>query len=178
MKENVLDLLMYLFENYIYEEPEAEPDRASLSDSLEEAGFSNVEIDHAFAWLDGLAVTVLGPEASLNDFERLMIQEPLERIMSRIHWETGEAVNRWMDPIMLTIGLIGWGGRLLQIAKDKRESTQLDDGLYGPKQNQTQAQPENGAVTPKATDLGEITSAPVQIGRESERLSVRVEDMR
>ncbi len=56
MKENVLDLLMYLFENYIYEEPEQTPDRESLSDSLEEAGFSTAEIDRAFAWLDGLAV--------------------------------------------------------------------------------------------------------------------------
>lgn len=55
MKENVLDLLMYLFENYIYDEPETTPDRESLSDSLEEAGFSNAEIDRAFSWLDGLA---------------------------------------------------------------------------------------------------------------------------
>lgn len=55
MKENVLDLLMYLFENYIYDEPEEEPDRESLSESLEEAGFSSGEIDRAFNWLDGLA---------------------------------------------------------------------------------------------------------------------------
>jgi len=55
MKENVLDLLMYLFENYIYDEPEEEPDRDSLSESLEEAGFSSAEIERAFAWLDGLA---------------------------------------------------------------------------------------------------------------------------
>jgi Smg protein len=55
MKENVLDLLMYLFENYIYEEPESTPDRESLTGSLEEAGFSNAEIERAFNWLDGLA---------------------------------------------------------------------------------------------------------------------------
>jgi len=55
MKENVLDLLMYLFENYIYDEPDAEPDRDSLSESLEQAGFSRGEIDRAFRWLDGLA---------------------------------------------------------------------------------------------------------------------------
>jgi Smg protein len=55
MKENVLDLLMYLFENYIYEEPETEPDRDSLGESLEQAGFSTGEIERAFAWLDGLA---------------------------------------------------------------------------------------------------------------------------
>jgi len=55
MKENVLDLLMYLFENYIYDEPEATPDRDALSESLEQAGFTNREIEHAFNWLDGLA---------------------------------------------------------------------------------------------------------------------------
>lgn len=55
MKENVLDLLMYLFENYIYDEPDEEPDRESLGESLEEAGFSSGEINRAFAWLDGLA---------------------------------------------------------------------------------------------------------------------------
>jgi Smg protein len=55
MKENVLDLLMYLFENYIYDEPDDEPDRESLSASLEEAGFSSGEIHRAFSWLDGLA---------------------------------------------------------------------------------------------------------------------------
>lgn len=55
MKENVLDLLMYLFENYIYEEPESTPDRESLTDSLEEAGFTHAEIERAFTWLDGLA---------------------------------------------------------------------------------------------------------------------------
>lgn len=139
-----------------------------------EVGSENAAI--ILSLLDGLAVTVLGPEAALNDFERLMIQEPLERIMSRMEWQTGEMVNRWMDPILLTIGLIGWGGRLLQIAKDKREPAKMDDGLYGPKQHQTQAQAE--AAAQKPADLGEITSAPVQIGRESERLSVRVEDMR
>ncbi len=64
MKENVLDLLMYLFENYIYDEPEAEPDRESLTESLEQAGFSRGEIQRAFAWLDGLAVQRQLPELS------------------------------------------------------------------------------------------------------------------
>ena len=62
MKENVLDLLMYLFENYIYDEPEQEPDRESLGESLEEAGFSSGEINRAFAWLDGLAEQRKMPE--------------------------------------------------------------------------------------------------------------------
>ncbi|MEM6936394.1 MAG: DUF494 family protein, partial [Pseudomonadota bacterium] len=55
MKENVLDVLMYLFENYMYDEPDDDPDRASLESSLSEAGFSDREINKAFDWLDGLA---------------------------------------------------------------------------------------------------------------------------
>ncbi|MEM9530822.1 MAG: DUF494 domain-containing protein [Pseudomonadota bacterium] len=62
MKENVLDVLMYLFENYMYDEPEEDPDRASLESSLSEAGFSDGEIGKAFDWLDGLASQRQQPE--------------------------------------------------------------------------------------------------------------------
>ncbi|MDX1569976.1 MAG: DUF494 domain-containing protein [Xanthomonadales bacterium] len=55
MKENVLDVLMYLFENYMYEEPEEDPDREELQTNLLEAGFGYGEINKAFNWLDELA---------------------------------------------------------------------------------------------------------------------------
>ncbi|MFU8876865.1 MAG: DUF494 family protein [Wenzhouxiangellaceae bacterium] len=82
MKENVLDLLMYLFENYIYDEPEAEPDRDSLSESLEQAGFSRGEIDRAFVWLDGLADQRQLPELGghSDDPVRLYSTEEARRI--------------------------------------------------------------------------------------------------
>lgn len=55
MKENVLDVLMFLFENYFYDEPEKAPDKEALEENLHQAGFTNGEIDKAFQWLDGLA---------------------------------------------------------------------------------------------------------------------------
>ncbi len=55
MKENVLEVLMYLFENYIYDQADEADDRHSMEDSLHQAGFSNAEIDKAFSWLDALA---------------------------------------------------------------------------------------------------------------------------
>lgn len=55
MKETVLDVLLYLFEHYFYEEPDAARDRDSLQGGLLEAGFSPSEISKAFDWLDGLA---------------------------------------------------------------------------------------------------------------------------
>jgi Smg protein len=54
MKENVLDVLMYLFETYIDAEVEPEPDQKVLRDELARAGFADLEIDRALDWLDGL----------------------------------------------------------------------------------------------------------------------------
>jgi len=54
MKENVLDVLMYLFETYIGPEQEPETDHNELRDELSRAGFDDSEIDHALEWLDGL----------------------------------------------------------------------------------------------------------------------------
>jgi len=62
MKENVLDVLMFLFENYFYDEPEETPDRDSLEENLHQAGFTNGEIDKAFHWLDDLAEQRLQPD--------------------------------------------------------------------------------------------------------------------
>ncbi|MGD8429326.1 MAG: DUF494 family protein [Ectothiorhodospiraceae bacterium] len=55
MKENVFDVLMYLFENYFYDEEVLHPDRDVLESELFEAGFSRPEIGKAFEWLDGLS---------------------------------------------------------------------------------------------------------------------------
>ncbi len=54
MKENVLDVLMYLFETYVDTEDEPEADQNELRDELSRAGFGDTEIDRALDWLDGL----------------------------------------------------------------------------------------------------------------------------
>ena len=54
MKENVLDVLMYLFETYVDTEEEPEADHNELRDELSRAGFGDPEIDRALDWLDGL----------------------------------------------------------------------------------------------------------------------------
>ncbi|MDY6941441.1 MAG: DUF494 domain-containing protein [Pseudomonadota bacterium] len=55
MTENVLDVLIYLFDNYMDEESDWEPNREDLILELEAAGFRDGEIEKALAWLDGLA---------------------------------------------------------------------------------------------------------------------------
>jgi len=54
MKENVLDVLMYLFETYVDTEEDPEPDQSELRIELSKAGFGDAEIDRALDWLDGL----------------------------------------------------------------------------------------------------------------------------
>lgn len=55
MKENVFDVLMYLFENYMDEGPEFSPDQKELTHELAQAGFRKGEINKAFSWLEGLS---------------------------------------------------------------------------------------------------------------------------
>ena len=59
MKESVLDILIYLFENYVDGEVDAapEPDRDTLKTELEQAGFPDGEIDQALAWLESLSTS-------------------------------------------------------------------------------------------------------------------------
>lgn len=55
MKENVLDVLMYLFENYSDTEFTDTGNHSALKEELSGAGFPDEEVQHAFEWLDTLA---------------------------------------------------------------------------------------------------------------------------
>jgi Smg protein len=55
MKEDVLDVLMYLFENYMDEDTTMDVDPETLRHHLSEAGFLKSEINKAFTWLEDLA---------------------------------------------------------------------------------------------------------------------------
>ena len=58
MKDNMLDVLMYIFENFIDDDHEqsGEPDVAALTTELGHAGFRKGEISKAFEWLEDLSV--------------------------------------------------------------------------------------------------------------------------
>ena len=55
MKETVLDVLMYLFDNYEDEDVKLTPDQDALRGQLVDAGFAEREVGKAFDWLEGLA---------------------------------------------------------------------------------------------------------------------------
>ncbi|MGE5153434.1 MAG: DUF494 domain-containing protein [Bdellovibrio bacteriovorus] len=55
MYENMVDVLIYLYENYMDGESQPPVDQGELEDELAQAGFSNPEIEKALRWLDELA---------------------------------------------------------------------------------------------------------------------------
>lgn len=55
MKENMLDVLLYLFENYMIEGQDFQPDQETLTVELAQAGFGDGEINKAFDWLEDLS---------------------------------------------------------------------------------------------------------------------------
>jgi Smg protein len=55
MNENMVDVLIYLYENYLDGETRPAIDQDELEAELSRAGFSNSEISHALTWLDELA---------------------------------------------------------------------------------------------------------------------------
>ncbi len=67
MKENVLDVLMYLFQNYMSDDTDLNPDRESMQTELMEAGFASREVTQAFEWLDGLAARQAAPLPLINE---------------------------------------------------------------------------------------------------------------
>lgn len=85
MKETVLDVLMYLFDNYEDEDVKMIPDQDALRGQLRKAGFAEREVDKAFDWLEGLATQKENDYCSGNfDFSssssRIFSSKELEKL--------------------------------------------------------------------------------------------------
>lgn len=63
MKDNLIDILVYVFEQYLTEQPDGVTslDNKELTGKLVEVGFDQEEIDQAFVWLDALIAGVDKP---------------------------------------------------------------------------------------------------------------------
>ena len=55
MNENVIDVLIYIYENYMDSDENVPNDQIMLEEELVEAGFPQNEVKKAFDWLDELA---------------------------------------------------------------------------------------------------------------------------
>jgi Smg protein len=54
MKENIFDVLIYLFENYLDDDIDFLPDSEGIKTELLQAGFEPAEVNSAFDWIETL----------------------------------------------------------------------------------------------------------------------------
>ena len=81
MKENVFDILMYLFEKYYMDdENPVAPDRDSVQQELSKAGFPHEEIDRAFNWMEGLATAPSAPAMQAKRSIRMFSEAEMNRL--------------------------------------------------------------------------------------------------
>lgn len=83
MKETVLDVLMYLFDNYIEDDVEFTPDEDVLRIELKEAGFGDHQVSKAFDWLEGLAMqkeTMSLPKLAQKPSTRILSDEEANKL--------------------------------------------------------------------------------------------------
>ncbi len=80
MKENVIDVLMYLFEHYyLDEDSESITDRDIVHEELSQAGFPTSQIERAFSWMEDLTSEETRQAAPAGQSMRLYAESELSR---------------------------------------------------------------------------------------------------
>lgn len=149
MKESILHVLMYLFENHMKDDTTTMLNEESLVNELRQAGFASEEINRAFEWLEGLAASnssveelnqistntfrVLAPEEKsrisadcwgyLNFLEQAGILNPMSREV---------VIDRMlqMSPDLIDVPLIKWVVLLVLFSRpDSKEELKIMEKL-------------------------------------------------
>jgi Smg protein len=80
MKENVFDVLLYVFENYIDTEDTNKPDKDTLENELERAGFTELEVNKALDWLENMTVIADDAVSQVDTSMRFFSESELARL--------------------------------------------------------------------------------------------------
>lgn len=121
--------------------------------------------------LDGIVSMFFGPAASMLDYEKDMMQAPLERMLQRMDIVNSEALAKWSDPILFTMGLIAWGSR---ISRERAENRPNQEPPGGPPDNSPEPPKppaptgarKNGNPPGKDIILTEQLTAPQEIRKQ------------
>ncbi|HCT98809.1 MAG TPA: hypothetical protein DF614_01635 [Methylococcaceae bacterium] len=80
MKENIFDVLMYLFENYMDEDSDTLPDSDVVKTELLQAGFESKEVNRAFSWLESLSMESSDIQPTAAASLRIFSEKEKERL--------------------------------------------------------------------------------------------------
>ncbi len=79
MKENIFDVLLYLFENYMEGEAQLPPDSDVIHTELVEAGFESYQVNKALDWIDSLTLETNIKETTSSTF-RIFCSEEINKL--------------------------------------------------------------------------------------------------
>jgi len=150
MYENMVDVLIYLYENYMDGDGQPPVEQSELEDELAQAGFSQTEIDKALRWLDELAVGVEATEGNLHPVGSIRVYSDLEcskldtevrgLLMSLEHGGILDPVSRELvidrllaiDHPQVLADEVKWVALLVLMNRPGQEDafTQMEDMLY------------------------------------------------
>lgn len=121
MKEDMLEVLIYLFENYIVDGVSFQPGQDELAKELVGAGFAGEEIDKAFVWLEELL------ELCENDESQHLQQQASSsfRIYTAPETECLKAEGQSLLTRLVTIGVLDQFSREMVI--DRVMALQSED---------------------------------------------------
>jgi Smg protein len=80
MEGSVFDILVYVFDKYLLEEPSSAPQREALARDLESAGFGEVNVERALDWLADLAAQGESPHVRGEGSFRVFAPQELARL--------------------------------------------------------------------------------------------------
>lgn len=110
MKEDMLEVLIYLFENYIIEEAILESGQAGLEEELEQAGFPHEEINKAFAWLEGLLEICNREPLGKNVYDELSFRTYTVSEERRLSLQAQSMLSG-----LMAMGMLDWRSREMVI---------------------------------------------------------------
>lgn len=85
MKENVLDVLTYMFESYFYEEADTMFNRDTLLEELVEVGFEHQNVEKAFNWLADLPNSYEEFKLTAPELHSVRLYDPRETKKIDLH---------------------------------------------------------------------------------------------
>jgi hypothetical protein len=106
---------------------------------------------------DGFIISNYGDMARMTQVEKAMIEPPLTRVLGRLDVAANDALNKYLDPVLLALGFLAWGMRINRIAK---ENTPHKDSPKEPEPARPMQRPEPSR---NPDDLGSLTGAPVDV---------------
>lgn len=79
--------------------------------------------------IDGLVIGAFGEAAHMNQTEKTMIAAPLERVLAKFNLGNNTVLDKYLDPVLLAMGLMAWGMRISRLQVVQGKSTNIQQAI-------------------------------------------------